>query len=60
MIVTSVVSIRLLFLDGVYLQNSYSEYGFRRNPPSTVEQLRDLLPVICQRVVRWLMHRSSS
>lgn len=48
------IHFHMLFLDGVYVQDPNGEYGFRRIPPPTVEQLRDLLHVISQRVARFL------
>ena len=51
------IHFHMLFLDGVYVQDPNDQYGFRRIPPPTVDQLHDLLHRISQRVARFLERR---
>ena len=44
----------MLFLDGVYAQDSSGHYFFRRTSPPTVGQLQQLLQQISERVARFL------
>ena len=47
----------MLFLDGVYAQDSSGHYFFRRTSPPTVAQLHHLLQQISERVARFLERR---
>ena len=47
----------MLFLDGVYAQDSSGHYFFRRTSPPTVGQLHHLLQQISERVARLLERR---
>ena len=51
------IHFHMLFLDGVYAQDSSDRYSFRRTPPPTVEQLHYLLHQISESVARFLERR---
>jgi len=48
------IHFHMLFLDGVYAQDTSGRYYFRRTGPPTAEQLHVLLHVISERVARFL------
>ena len=51
------IHFHMLFLDGVYVQDTSGGYCFRCIPPPTAEQLHHLLQRICERVARFLERR---
>lgn len=51
------IHFHMLFLDGVYAQDSSGHYFFRRTSPPTVGQLHHLLQQISERVARFLERR---